>query len=123
MVKEGVEKKFKDPDDPLRLVFVCALWTTGFDIPSCSTIYLGKPMKNHPLMQTIARGGPRLPGQDQRAHRRLCWRFPQHRAAPPKRYGAAYLALIQLLGVELWTLDGPLARNAADFGLPVHLIE
>ncbi|HVP95655.1 type I restriction endonuclease subunit R [Methanoregula sp.] len=55
MVKEDLAEKFKDPDDPFRLVFVCAMWLTGFDAPSCSTIYLDKPMKNHTLMQTIAR--------------------------------------------------------------------
>ena len=55
MVKEDLETKFKNPDDPLRIVFVCAMWITGFDVPSCSTIYLDKPMKNHTLMQTIAR--------------------------------------------------------------------
>lgn len=55
MVKEDLEKKFKAPDDPLRIVFLCAMWITGFDVPSCSTIYLDKPMRNHTLMQTIAR--------------------------------------------------------------------
>jgi type I restriction enzyme R subunit len=55
MVKEDMEKKFKDPDDEFRLVFVCAMWLTGFDAPCVSTIYLDKPMKNHTLMQTIAR--------------------------------------------------------------------
>jgi type I restriction enzyme R subunit len=55
MVKEDLETKFKNPDDPLRIVFVCAMWITGFDVPSCSTIYLDKPMRNHTLMQTIAR--------------------------------------------------------------------
>jgi type I restriction enzyme R subunit len=55
MVTEDLEKKFKDPADPFRLVFVCAMWMTGFDVPSCSTIYLDKPMRNHTLMQTIAR--------------------------------------------------------------------
>ena len=55
--------KFKDPDDPLRLVFVCAMWITGFDVPTCSTIYLDKPMKNHTLMQTIARANRRAPGK------------------------------------------------------------
>ena len=39
MVKEDLDEKFKDPDDPLRLVFVCAMWITGFDVPTCSTIY------------------------------------------------------------------------------------
>ncbi len=55
MSKEDLDTKFKDPKDPFRLVFVCAMWMTGFDVPSCSTIYLDKPMKNHTLMQTIAR--------------------------------------------------------------------
>jgi len=55
MVNEDLETRFKNPDDPLRIVFVCAMWITGFDVPSCSTIYLDKPMKNHTLMQTIAR--------------------------------------------------------------------
>ena len=55
MVKEDLDTKFKDPDDLFRLVFVCAMWMTGFDVPSCSAIYLDKPMRNHTLMQTIAR--------------------------------------------------------------------
>ena len=55
MVKEDLDTKFKDPKDPFRIVFVCAMWMTGFDVPSCSTIYLDKPMRNHTLMQTIAR--------------------------------------------------------------------
>src|SRR6266498_4206366 len=55
IVTEDLETKFKDADDPLRMVFVCAMWMTGFDVPSCSTIYLDKPMRNHTLMQTIAR--------------------------------------------------------------------
>jgi len=55
MVKEDMDTKFKDADDPFRLVFLCAMWMTGFDTPAVSTIYLDKPMKNHTLMQTIAR--------------------------------------------------------------------
>ena len=55
ILNEDLEKKFKKPDDPFRLVFVCAMWMTGFDVPSCSTLYLDKPMRNHTLMQTIAR--------------------------------------------------------------------
>jgi type I restriction enzyme R subunit len=50
-----LDERFKDTQDPLRLVFVCAMWLTGFDAPSCSTVYLDKPMRNHTLMQTIAR--------------------------------------------------------------------
>ena len=59
----GLDEKFKDVDDPLRLVFVCAMWLTGFDAPSCSTIYLDKPMRNHTLMQTIARANRVFPGK------------------------------------------------------------
>ncbi|MGB5147605.1 MAG: type I restriction endonuclease subunit R [Porticoccaceae bacterium] len=59
----GLDEKFKDVDDPLRLVFVCAMWLTGFDAPSCSTVYLDKPMRNHSLMQTIARANRVFPGK------------------------------------------------------------
>ncbi len=61
MLAEDMDEKFKDPDDPFRLVFVCAMWMTGFDVPSCSTIYLDKPMRNHTLMQTIARANRVFP--------------------------------------------------------------
>ncbi len=50
-----IEYNFKDPEHPLQLVFVCAMWLTGFDAPTVSTLYLDKPMKDHTLMQTIAR--------------------------------------------------------------------
>jgi type I restriction enzyme R subunit len=63
MQKEDLETKFKNPDDPLRLVFVCAMWITGFDVPSIGTVYLDKPMKNHTLMQTIARANRRSDGK------------------------------------------------------------
>jgi len=59
----GLDEKFKDTDDKLRLVFVCAMWLTGFDAPSCSTVYLDKPMRNHSLMQTIARANRVFPGK------------------------------------------------------------
>lgn len=55
ILKEKLDEKFKDPDDNLRIVFVCAMWLTGFDAPSVSTLYLDKPLKSHTLMQTIAR--------------------------------------------------------------------
>jgi type I restriction enzyme R subunit len=60
---EKLDDKFKDPNDPLRLVFVCAMWLTGFDAPNCSTVYLDKPMRNHTLMQTIARANRVYPGK------------------------------------------------------------
>ncbi len=50
-----IEYRFKDPKDKLQLVFVCAMWLTGFDAPTVSTLYIDKPMKDHTLMQTIAR--------------------------------------------------------------------
>ncbi|ABC82097.1 type I restriction endonuclease subunit R [Anaeromyxobacter dehalogenans] len=59
----SLDEKFKDPEDPLALVFVCAMWLTGFDAPSCSTVYLDKPMRNHTLMQTIARANRVYPGK------------------------------------------------------------
>ena len=58
-----LDEKFKDTKDPLRIVFVCAMWLTGFDAPSCSTVYLDKPMRNHTLMQTIARANRVFPGK------------------------------------------------------------
>jgi len=50
-----IEYNFKDPAHPLQLVFVCAMWLTGFDAPTVSTLYLDKPIQGHTLMQTIAR--------------------------------------------------------------------
>lgn len=55
MNKEDLATKFKDKDDKLRLVFVCAMWVTGFDCSTISTLYLDKILKEHTLMQTIAR--------------------------------------------------------------------
>ena len=63
IVKEDLDDKFKDADDPLRIVFVCAMWMTGFDAPAVSTLYLDKPLKNHTLMQTIARANRVFPGK------------------------------------------------------------
>jgi type I restriction enzyme R subunit len=61
MEHEDLAEKFKSPTDPLRLVFVCAMWRTGFDAPSVSTVYLDRPMKNHTLMQTITRANRVFP--------------------------------------------------------------
>jgi type I restriction enzyme R subunit len=55
MVDRNLEKEFKDPENPFRLAFVCAMWITGFDAQCVSTVYLDKPIKGHTLMQTIAR--------------------------------------------------------------------
>ncbi|PJK08548.1 DEAD/DEAH box helicase [Lysobacteraceae bacterium NML08-0793] len=54
-VKKRLEKRFKDPADPLRLVIVRDMWLTGFDAPCCHTMYVDKPMRGHNLMQAIAR--------------------------------------------------------------------
>lgn len=64
MNEEDLDERFKDSADPLRLVFVCAMWMTGFDVPSCSTIYLDRPMRNHTLMQTIARANRVFPDKE-----------------------------------------------------------
>jgi type I restriction enzyme R subunit len=61
---EDLGERFKDPRDPFRLVFVCAMWMTGFDVPSCSTIYLDRPIRNHSLMQTIARANRVFPEKE-----------------------------------------------------------
>ncbi len=54
-VKKRLEKRFKDPEDPLQLVIVRDMWLTGFDAPCVHTLYVDKPMKGHNLMQAIAR--------------------------------------------------------------------
>jgi len=61
---DEIEENFKNPDHPLSLVFVCAMWLTGFDAPMVSTLYLDKPMKGHTLMQTIARANRVFPGKE-----------------------------------------------------------
>ena len=53
--KRELDKEYKDPDSKFRIVFVCAMWLTGFDVKSLSCLYLDKPLKAHSLMQTIAR--------------------------------------------------------------------
>ena len=58
-----IEDRFKLPYDPLQLVFVCAMWLTGFDVKNLSTLYLDKPMKGHTLMQAIARTNRVYPGK------------------------------------------------------------
>jgi len=55
MEKRELDKEFKDAKNPLRVVFVCAMWLTGFDVKCLSCLYLDKPLKAHTLMQTIAR--------------------------------------------------------------------
>lgn len=50
-----LEKRFKNPSDQLKMVIVCDMWLTGFDVPSLHTMYIDKPLKNHSLMQAIAR--------------------------------------------------------------------
>tara|TARA_B100001964_G_scaffold243030_1_gene319745 strand:- start:608 stop:1906 length:1299 start_codon:yes stop_codon:yes gene_type:complete len=54
-VKKRLEKRFKDPKDPLQIVIVRDMWLTGFDAPCVHTLYVDKPMKGHNLMQAIAR--------------------------------------------------------------------
>jgi type I restriction enzyme R subunit len=53
--REAIAQRFKDPDDPLKVVIVRDMWLTGFDVPCLHTMYVDKPMRGHGLMQTIAR--------------------------------------------------------------------
>src|SRR5438094_967485 len=53
--RKALAKRFKEADDPLRLVIVRDMWLTGFDAPCLHTMYVDKPMRGHGLMQTIAR--------------------------------------------------------------------
>ena len=55
IIHGNLEDEFKKANSNLRIIFVCAMWMTGFDVPNLSTLYLDKPLKNHTLMQTIAR--------------------------------------------------------------------
>ena len=55
MNNQDLETRFKDENDPFRLVIVCAMWITGFDVPTLSTLYIDKPLNSHTLMQAIAR--------------------------------------------------------------------
>lgn len=55
MNTQDLETRFKNEDDPFRFVIVCAMWITGFDVPTLSTLYIDKPLKSHTLMQAIAR--------------------------------------------------------------------
>jgi len=63
MQREDLAAHFKLAEHPLSLVFVCAMWITGFDVPTCSTMYLDKPLRNHTLMQTIARANRQAAGK------------------------------------------------------------
>ena len=64
MEKRELDKEFKNSDNPLRVVFVCAMWLTGFDVKSLSCLYIDKPMKAHTLMQTIARANRVADGKE-----------------------------------------------------------
>lgn len=59
-----LEKRFKNPNDPLKIVIVCDMWLTGFDVPHLHTMYLDKPLKGHGLMQAIARVNRRFKDKD-----------------------------------------------------------
>lgn len=64
MNTQDLETRFKEEDDPFRFVIVCAMWITGFDVPSLSTLYLDKPLKSHTLMQAIARANRTSEGKN-----------------------------------------------------------
>jgi type I restriction enzyme R subunit len=51
----ALAKRFRDPNDPFKVVIVRDMWLTGFDCPTLHTMYVDKPMRGHGLMQAIAR--------------------------------------------------------------------
>lgn len=63
MEREELDLKFKDQNDPFKIVFLCHMWLTGFNARSLSTLYIDKPMKNHSLMQAISRPATAIPGK------------------------------------------------------------
>ena len=64
MVKRDLDKEFKKSYNPFRIAFVCAMWLTGFDVPSLACMYIDKPIKAHTLMQTIARANRVAEGKE-----------------------------------------------------------
>jgi type I restriction enzyme R subunit len=72
----ALDDAFKAEEHPLRVAIVCAMWLTGFDVPTLSTLYLDKPLKAHTLMQAIARANRRGRRKEQRPDRGLL-RHPQ----------------------------------------------
>lgn len=71
---EGQELQdlFRDENNPLRIVFVCSMWLTGFDSPMVSTLYLDKPLAGQNLMQTIARANRRCSVPDVLGREKTC---------------------------------------------------
>jgi len=55
VIRKEIAERFKDPEDCLKIVIVCDMWLTGFDVPCLHTMYVDKPMRGHNLMQAIAR--------------------------------------------------------------------
>ncbi|TYB30552.1 MAG: type I restriction endonuclease subunit R [Candidatus Mcinerneyibacterium aminivorans] len=53
--RKKIEKRFKDPEDNLKMVIVCDMWLTGFDVPPLHTMYVDKPLKGHNVIQAISR--------------------------------------------------------------------
>jgi len=125
MNREDLAEKFKAADDPLRLVFVCAMWMTGFDAPSVSTIYLDRPMRNHTLMQTIARANRVFPDKDNglivdyvgvfRNLERALAIYGAANAEPGVDSPIQYIeALVAELGAAIDTVVGFCATNGVD---------
>ncbi len=91
--REKLANRFMDPDDPFRIVIVRDMWLTGFDALSLHTIYVDKPIKDHGLMQAIARANLR----------RLVRRVLRKHGYPPDTQDAAtdlVIAQAELMGAE-----------------------
>ena len=79
MQRMALDDAFKEEEHPFRIAIVCAMWLTGFDVPSLSTLYLDKPLKAHTLMQAIARANRVNEGKNN-GHDRGLLRHPQESA-------------------------------------------
>lgn len=130
MLREGddLAENFKDPEHPLRLVFVCAMWMTGFDAPSVSTVYLDRPMKNHTLMQTIARANRVFPEKENGLIVDYVGVFRNLEKAlsvygSPRGGGDSPISIVDELAVELEKAIAKVVAIAADLGISLQALK
>ena len=79
--REALANRFRDAEDPFRMVLVRDMWLTGFDAPSLHTMYVDKPMRGHGLMQAIGPGQPGVQGQARPAWWSITWAWPMSSSA------------------------------------------
>ncbi len=129
--KKRLEKRFKDANDPLKLVIVRDMWLTGFDAPCCNTMYIDKPMKGHNLMQAIARVNrvfKNKPGglvvdyigiANELKHALQIYTDAKGKGEPTLRAEEAYAVLAE----KMDTIRGMFAKNTKAEGLDISNFE